>query len=130
MRHVRRAILFAWVFYWVGIFTLTHLPRLRPPAGVSDKTGHLLAFFVWGLLGGLVIRHQSGRWDRIWWLLPLGLVYAALDEWTQPLVGRSCELADWRMDVAGIMAALAVLSLARLMSGRGKPTVEPRPART
>lgn len=31
--------------------------------------------------------------------------YAGLDEWLQPLVGRTMSLGDWLADVAGIISA-------------------------
>jgi VanZ family protein len=54
-----------------------------------------------------------GRGGRPPGVLVLGilLAYGAADEWTQLLVNRSCELADWYADAAGAAAGVVAVSL-------------------
>ena len=79
----------------VGVATLTPLPKMVSVGG-SDKLHHVLAFI--GL--ALPVSLLRPRW------LPLAVVllaaYGGAIELIQPLVGRSCELADWLADLAGI----------------------------
>jgi VanZ family protein len=100
------------VAWWAFLLTMTHLPK--PPSAlphVGDKTLHLVAYAV---LGGLL--YANLRWrgadGPAAGLLTIAIVMlgGAVDEWTQPLSGRSCELADWCADVAG--AALAAVGAA------------------
>ncbi len=108
------------VGYWVTAFTLTHIPRV-PPVGArgGDKTAHVIAY---ALLGALVYLSlwSGGRVRGFAALVTLGvaLAYGALDELTQPLVGRSCELGDWVADAAGAALAVGVLSGVRRLLGR------------
>jgi VanZ family protein len=49
--------------------------------------------------------------------LAICLIYAALDEWTQPFIGRTCELLDWLADAGGaIVGSLIGLAIARRFS--------------
>lgn len=98
---------------WVGCFFGTHLPV---PAEVSladgrDKILHLIGY---GCLSGLLCFQQLARVPSvakaIWQTLVLILVYGAVDELTQPWVGRSAEWGDYAMDLIG--ASLAISSVA------------------
>lgn len=112
-RLLRRALWAALIVYWLAILTLTHLPpRDLPHTQIKDKVAHFLAY---GLLGGgLYLSLWLGRVRRVAVVvLAVGLTYGALDEWTQPIFGRSCELADWLADAAAILVAAGVLSLVR-----------------
>jgi len=96
--------------YWAFIFTGTHLP----PSPIVRLAGPLPDWLMHGAifagLGWLVAwtwgRSPLGRGRAIrLYLLLIG--YAAMDEWTQPLVGRQCELRDWMADAVG--AAIGML---------------------
>jgi VanZ family protein len=93
--------------YWLALVVLTHTPR-PPSAGIhiSDKLAHLAAYAL--LAGMLYACLWSGRTPRrtAWLTLVVVLVYGAVDELTQPLAGRSCELFDWLANAAG--AAMVV----------------------
>ncbi len=65
---------------------------------------------IYGLLTWLLLRALAGRGWR--WAVPVTLVLimaiGAVNELTQPLVGRSCSLLDWLTDLAGAAAAIAL----------------------
>ena len=65
---------------------------------------------IYGLLTWLLLRALAGRGWR--WAVPVTLVLVmaigAVNELTQPLVGRSCSLLDWLIDLAGAAAAIAL----------------------
>jgi VanZ family protein len=105
--------------YWVTLCVLTHLPpRDVPQVQVDDKLQHFLSY---GLLAGMTtmavwVTFPRRRW-LVWAVLGVGLVYGAIDEQTQTLVGRTCELGDWIADAAGTVAGvLPVVILQRLVS--------------
>ena len=106
-----------WVGYWIGLFVMMHVPLPAPPevpAG-SDKGLHFALYLILTLLGG---RYQLGKDARtrpgafILWAVVF-MVYAAIDEWLQPFVGRTADLIDWLADAAGVAVGTAVLMLAR-----------------
>ena len=113
--NVPRLRRFAWfitILLWAASFYGTHLPAPRlPVVAVQDKTIHFIAFFgvgvalFWAMRLAKPARRELGAT-----VLGILLVYAAIDEWTQPLAGRSCELADWYADAAGAAAAVVVCS--------------------
>jgi VanZ family protein len=92
--------------YWLGIFTLTHVPRLPPPPNVpqADKVAHLLAY---GVLAVLFFTARSQvrplvRRDYVIGLL-IFAVYGIADELLQIPVGRSCDAMDWVADLTGAL---------------------------
>jgi VanZ family protein len=96
-------------------FTLTHIP---PPSRAipilkHDKTLHVIGFT--GLAFFTLWRQATG--DRrmrfrqvLFWYFSL-LTYAAFDEVTQPLAGRSCEILDWCADASGAAIGLTIVYL-------------------
>src|SRR6187549_1352694 len=84
--------------YWLGIFTLTHLPQLPRVAGVPnvDKVAHLLAY---GLLALLYFTARSMARPLMWRDYLIGMlvfaVYGVADELLQIPVGRTCDAMDW-----------------------------------
>jgi len=107
MRGVRYALLLLLCLYWALILTLTHIPK-PPPVGpyIGDKTEHFLAY---GALGGLLFltlwvwRPSMRRLPMV--VLGICLAYGAVDEWTQPIFGRTCDLKDWLADAAASVIA-------------------------
>jgi len=94
--------------YWLMMFIATHLP---PSSGVSsmpvsDKSQHLTAFFLLGLLlplwntSPLTVRRAVK-------LFLLIITYAALDELLQAPVGRTPEWLDWVADAVGACVGLS-----------------------
>src|SRR5690606_3125571 len=141
-RPSRRMVLALWGMtglFWVTIFIATHLPpRNLPPVRVSDKTAHLLGYFV--LTGLLYVSWWASNPRRQGlWLIVLLVVasYATFDELLQVPVGRTADLADWVADMVGAAAALLICSAMRWwMLWRQRKDVEaamrravkPRPA--
>ena len=108
--------------WWCFLLLMTHLPK-PPPIGpdVGDKTAHLMAYGTLGLLLYLNLRVRGFSPSRaVAVAIAIVMVGGAVDEWTQPLTGRSCDLLDWCSDVAGAasaaegMAVLDWLSFGRI----------------
>lgn len=114
-----RASVVALVAYWLLLITATHIPKVPEPLGFrpSDKLVHLAAYAVLGALVGLVCSQYQRL--RLWvavGLLVLLSVHGALDEVTQPLVGRHADVADWVADMLGAALGLGLfLALATLL---------------
>ena len=107
------------ITYWLALAVLTHTPSPRlPHAPISDKTGHAIAYALLGggLMVSLWLSRRLGAGTGITVLAVL-MGWGALEEWTQPLVGRGCELADWYADVAGAAAAVVGVSLLARLRG-------------
>ena len=100
--------------YWVFLCVMTHLPPDKvPKTDVSDKTEHVAAY---GLLAGML---HLCLWPRRWSILKTAIIvmciimaFAALDEITQPIVGRTCDIYDWTADTTGAAVAIVVMTLA------------------
>ena len=119
---VRLAIV-ALVFYWLLMFTGTHLAAstlevadsLAPK--VSDKVKHFAAFFLLGTL--LCYVTNSDRWLRRFFSIGLvGMLYAGIDEYTQRFVpGRYPDFYDFVADSLGLWTAIIAYMLAKVLFG-------------
>ena len=102
--------------YWPALFVLTHvpIPRVVQEADVSDKSLHFLVYLILTfLLWSAVSINQKVNWRRAapWLVLSVIVVYGVLDEWLQGYVaGRSCDVRDFFMDLAGALAGLFISS--------------------
>ena len=100
------------ILYWLTIFGGTHIPAPKLPPTISDKTIHTVMY---GLLAIslMVSLHLSGKLNPGTGItvLAICLAYGAIDEWTQLLVNRSCELADWYADAAGAGVGVVLVTL-------------------
>lgn len=96
--------------YVGAMYAGTHLPVVvvRGVAPSNDKALHFGAYCVLGLLLGLRLSRPLRTA-----LLTLVAVaaWAALDELSQPLVGRSAELLDGLCDVAGAATGLLTMNI-------------------
>lgn len=115
-------------FYWLGIFTLTHLPPSElPKTKVSDKFAH---FTVYSLLCVLLYvclwSAKRSIWRTAGLVIAIALIYGALDELTQPFFGRDCSLYDWFADAGGTLTVVTILTIIRLLVYRTGDS--PRPA--
>ncbi len=123
-----KALYLATALYWVFLCVMTHLPpRDVPKIRLNDKIEHIGAF---GLLGGalvLCLWTRSFRRRIAWLAIPIGMAYGALDEWTQPWFGRSCDLNDWFADVTGLTLAVICLVLVHTLLTRKPATIEAAP---
>lgn len=109
--------------YWLVIFVLTHLPPARLPAvPVNDKLEHLGAYFILAALVNITLGQTLGK-HRDWMTVAIILAYGAIDEWLQIPVGRSCELADWYADGAGVALAIFVCGALRALYAAVRPKV-------
>jgi VanZ family protein len=118
MLWLRRAIWIGTALYWLAAFILTHTPSAIPLPGVqSDKTGHLIGYFVLGTFLYASLRAAGWR-HAVLWVLVIGMIYGAIDEQSQRLVNRSCELQDWCADAAGLALAAAAAGLVTLWRER------------
>jgi VanZ family protein len=96
------------------IFLLSAQSDLPSVEQVSDKTAHVAAYFVFGLL---CLRATHGgigplRTGPTLAALALALAYGALDEWHQSWVpGRSPSVLDWVADGVGIGLACGAMAL-------------------
>ena len=105
------------VFYWPGIFILTHIPVPASPLfeiHVSDKTLHFLAYFILVFLLWFAINPNakvSWRKPAAWWILFVVVWYGVFDEWLQGYVGRDPDVMDFLADLSGSAAALILLSV-------------------
>ncbi len=120
--------------YSLALLTATHWPMdfrtERTIGGIAiDHVVHglLYAPLAMLLVGFLGQRAVDSLWRRWRWMIAPAvlLAAAALDEWTQPAVGRSCNLSDWIGDAMGITAATAVSvasALVRRRLARPSPT--------
>jgi VanZ family protein len=116
--------------YWITLFTLTHLPRVPVAVAgrLSDKAMHFLAYAV--LAGLLYIAMCASRslWKRPAFLvIAVTLLYGAMDELTQPLVGRSCEFLDWVADAAGALSVVGLFAFVRYRAENGRRKRADRP---
>ena len=111
-RH-RRLLLLACVLLWVTLMVATHLPPERMPrTRLSDKFLHALGYFGLAAIFWSTLRaHELPGRVRVACVFFAAAAYAAVDEITQPMVGRSASLGDWAADVLGAAAALAVCEL-------------------
>lgn len=102
----------ALALYWLAIFIGTHLPtqRVSGVALANDKLVHATAYAVLTTLLCIAWRRVGGSLGLSGRLLiaTVVLAYGALDEFSQPYFGRSCDLLDWIADGAGVTLALVV----------------------
>jgi len=91
-----------------AILVLSHLPKgALPGFGLHYRANHALAY---GALAVACLFATARRRTRVRVLVTLGIVMAvgAIDELTQPLFGRQCNVFDWLCDLAGAGGVLAV----------------------
>ena len=118
MKLLRRhkSVLLALGIYWPFIFWLTHIPVpvIARQSGMSDKSMHVMAYFVLTFLAWFAVSpYEKVRWNRVkHWLVVLAvLAYGAADELLQAKVGRSADIHDFAADCLGVVFALGVLSI-------------------
>lgn len=100
---LRTALLIATVAYTLTLVTVTHLPPAHLPAtGVSDKFEHIVGYGLLATLVSATVRAYLRRVPFVTIVIALAL-FGAVDEVTQPLVGRTADFWDWAADVGGIV---------------------------
>jgi VanZ family protein len=109
------------VAYLLALVASTHWPsELKSiQASYFDKVIHFLAFAVLAWLVAWALRLDKGGSLQTAAVLVFAIaVFAALDEITQPYVGRQCDPLDWVADLAGATAGISVFSLQSRRSPR------------
>jgi VanZ family protein len=135
MSHLPRRSKWRWILpclltlYWAALFVATHLPRNVPylPSERTDKPIHFVAYFALAALLAATWQHMVERlqWRHFWWAWLTLVLYAAVDESTQTLVGRTASFRDWFADVLGATCGLAIFALVSLYLWRRKATSGP-----
>ena len=118
-----------WFIYLMICFAATHTPRgdrVLIPSFMNDTAMHFTGYVVLGALSVWMAgaaAHERRRTLLLWMALCL---YAAFDEITQLLVGRSCELIDWLADAVGALigSAAAVAVMRRRLTRSREPALE------
>ena len=104
----RRRSVWIWLGYWVALFVLTHTPTSGLPGPRiehADKVIHFALYFLLTWLGNRAATSTPRAVSVLFrWALAYA-IFAALDEWSQTLVGRTPSLMDWFADLAGVTAA-------------------------
>ncbi len=116
---LRPLILGGTAAFWLLMLVLTHLPEIPKEydSGLGDKSEHLIGYMVLSVGLGLSLSAWKGPlgWRRLALVVGMVAVYGALDETTQPLFGRNCDLHDWFADLQGCMiGVLTVLAIDQL----------------
>jgi VanZ family protein len=100
------------ICYWGVLFALTHLPpsKIHEPTSITDKQAHFIAYAVLSFSVGatLMVTLPGRRWIPLF-VIAMAMAYGAIDERTQPMFGRDCELGDWIADTLGAVSAAVLL---------------------
>ncbi len=112
----RPRIFWLWMGYWFFLFVIMHVPiqkTLNSPVNHTDKVVHFCLYFVLARLSSQYFLSIGKRLTlpRITLWVLIFSAYAGLDEWLQPLFGRTMTLGDWLADVGGILASTAWIRL-------------------
>jgi VanZ family protein len=95
---------------------LTHVPQLELPGQTArwgvDKLIHAGAY---GAVMLLTLRAMGrvATWPRMLAMAALLAVVGVVDEYTQPLMGRTASVYDWLADVAGLLLGMSIWRIAR-----------------
>lgn len=107
------------------VLGLTHIPGQNIPRALQDvapdKVEHIVAYAL--IAGSFLLSLKRPVRPP---LLLIGLMtlagIAALDEMTQPLVGRACDLWDFASDLVGMAIPCMVSGIARLLRFHAVPS--------
>lgn len=117
---LRGVLLILLAVWWTAMLAGTHAPRpIQPPIGFpqSDKFLHFTSYLGLGALLCVVLRQfmpvrsaatigrAAGR------SLAIAALYGAIDELTQPLMGRDAEWLDFLADVGGACCGVALATI-------------------
>ncbi|MHC4562254.1 MAG: VanZ family protein [Planctomycetota bacterium] len=118
---------------WLVAFAATHVSvgavRRIPLPSAGDTTLHLVGYMLLtAIFLVTLVAHGLARQTRLLVVPIVMLAYASVDEWTQPLIGRSATVAEWLADLAGAAISLTVLELCLAMGQRFFPRKPDRSA--
>jgi VanZ family protein len=96
--------------YAICLLIMTHLPPARVPrVRVTDEVLHFVTYVILAMLLLWSLRYvRSMRASGVWVILAV-MIFGAIDEITQPLVGRTASVNDWLSDAAGAVTGVAVV---------------------
>lgn len=103
--------------YWPLLFIASHIPMPKAvqDANISDKSLHVLAYFLLAfLLWACTHPYQKVRWCQLgpWRVLLVIACYGVLDEWLQGAMGnRQADMHDFFADIIGATLSLLLLSI-------------------
>ncbi|QDT33153.1 VanZ family protein [Thalassoglobus polymorphus] len=106
---------FVWLSYACFLFIMTHAPIPKQIASVTsgwDKPLHLGAYFGLAVLTAIVCLKPDPYRLSHRFIIPLLMVFAALDEILQGPVGRHPDFIDWCSDCLGIVLGMGAMQLA------------------
>jgi hypothetical protein len=103
------------VVYGILLLVSLHIPipKIVYKANVSDKWLHFLAYMnLFFLLWFSINPNRRANWrDRSIWLIIAGmLVFAWIDELTQPYTGRTYDIQDLAADAEGVLGGLIIFA--------------------
>ena len=102
------------IAFAIGLATLTPVETLPNVSG-SDKLYHLISFSILTLPIAII------RPNAMWIILCLSIAFGGAIELLQPLVNRSCEMADFLADAVGAILGFLV---AEALRARPRPTAD------
>ncbi len=100
-----------WAACVLAAFVVTHLPPGAPGRPViPDYVLHFVGFSALGIATCWRSARRNRRFTWKTWAAGVAFlaVYAIVDETTQPLVGRSCEWADYLADLCGNVVGMTI----------------------
>lgn len=112
--------------YATALTLATHWPKIASVSGTSwshaDKLAHLIGYAVLTLLvvvatagrGSVATRLSRPLAPRVLLILASVAAFGMVEELTQPLVGRTCDLGDWMADCGGALLAVGLAGAVRL----------------
>ncbi|MBN1943248.1 MAG: VanZ family protein [Phycisphaerae bacterium] len=119
---IRRSAAVLCAVVWLAAATATHIPAdAYAQITLGDVTLHFLGYL--GLSGVFLLTlrlHGAGWKKRALTAIPVLLIYAVLDEITQPLVGRCAAVSDIVANAVGVFAAVGLDGAVLLLRGLGK----------
>ena len=130
MVHIsRRWRIVAWCIYLAIAFAMTHTPGGDidlVPGFLSDTIMHAAGYCILGILSiWVAATNRAGLTVKTIGIVYLAiLAYGVIDERTQPLVGRSCELSDWLADAAGGLVGIGLATAVHRRLSPGPSTSE------
>ncbi len=105
------------------MFISTHLPKVPaivPDIHNIDLVAHFIMYGGWAALCWWVLADDRGQvsWSWIIRLMIIVAVYAAFDEATQALVGRTPAINDYLTNLGGVGLVLLILQAWSRREGR------------
>lgn len=111
-----KSVLIALGIYWPFLFWLTHIPvpQVARQSGMSDKTMHVLAYFILTFLIWFAISpYEKIRWNKLkcWIVAGAVILYGVFDELLQAGVGRSADIRDLAANIFGVSLGMGLLTI-------------------